>query len=69
MAGETSGPGSWKGSIMALMDGATELPFNPNFQKVDHGPDLPEMDESLLKTLSHDQHVGFRYYRMVKTGL
>ena len=54
---------------MALMDGATELPFNPNFQKVDHGPDLPEMDESLLKTLSHDQHVGFRYYRMVKTGL
>ena len=54
---------------MALMDEATELPFNPNFQKVDHGPELPEMDESLLKTLSHDQHVGFRYYRMVKTGL
>ena len=53
---------------MALMDGATELPFNANFRKVDHGPELPEMDEALLRTMSHDQHVGFRYYRMVKTG-
>ena len=53
---------------MGLMDGALELPFNANFEKIDRGPDLPELDEALLKSMSHDQHVGFRYYKLVKTG-
>ena len=68
LAGDTAGPTSWKGSIMGLMDGATQLPFNPRFRKVDRGPDLPEMPESILNSLSHDQNIGFRYYQMVKTG-
>ena len=69
LVGETSGPSSWRGPIGELMDGATELPFNARFQKVNHGPELPQMDESLLRALSHDQHVAFRYFRMVKSGL
>ena len=53
---------------MGLMDGATQLPFNSRFRKVDKGPDLPEMPDSLLRDLSHDQNVAYRYYKMVKTG-
>ena len=68
LAGETASPTSWKGNIMGLMDGATQLPFNSRFRKVDKGPDLPEMPDSLLRDLSHDQNVAYRYYKMVKTG-
>ena len=53
---------------MGLISEATTLPFNARFRKVDTGPELPEMPESLLSSLSHDQHVAFRYYRMLKTG-
>ena len=68
LVGDTSGPSSWKGSLGELIDGATDLPFNAGFQKVDEGPDLPELEEAVLRSLSHDQHVAFRYYRMIKTG-
>ena len=68
LAGETKSPTSWEGNIMQLIGEALTLPFNARFRKVDKGPDLPEMDDTLLSSLSHDQHIGFRYYRMVKTG-
>ena len=68
LAGETKSPTSWEGNIMGLISEATTLPFNARFRKVDKGPELPEMPESLLSSLSHDQHVAFRYYRMLKTG-
>ena len=61
LAGDTTGPRTWTGAIGELMATATELPFNPRFRKVDKGPALPEMEESLLKSLSHDQHVAFRF--------
>ena len=53
---------------MALMDGAQDLPFNSSFERVDKGPELPMMDDTLLRSLSHDQHIGFRYYRLLRTG-
>ena len=68
LAGETKSPTSWEGNIMQLIGEALTLPFNARFRKVDKGPDLPEMPDSLLSSLSHDQHVGYRYYRMLKTG-
>ena len=36
--------------------------------KVDKGPEPIELDEEVVRDMSHDQKIAYRYYKMIRTG-
>ena len=53
---------------MSLLPDLDDLELNQRVKKVSSGPEPLELADEVVRDLSHDQHIAYRYYKMIRTG-
>ena len=66
--GDTNSPNQWKGPLMSLLPDLDDLELNQRLKKIASGPEPLELADEVVRDLSHDQHIAYRYYKMIRTG-
>ena len=66
--GGTSSPDHWKGPILSRIREVEDMDLLADVTKVDKGPEPLELDEEVVRDMSHDQKIAYRYYKMIRTG-
>lgn len=67
--GKTLSNNKWSGPLGKMLNSATELDINPDFPKICIGPQLPQLNDEVIKTLSTDQSYGYRILSAIRTGV
>jgi hypothetical protein len=67
--GPTLSGNKYSGDIGKLLDSATELEINPNFEKVAIGPPLIELTDKVIKDLSTDQAYAYKITNAIRSGV
>lgn len=67
--GKTSSKDGFTGEIGKLLSKVSEMELNPNFRALPGGEDLIALPEDVVKTLSTDACISYKYVQAVKTGI
>ena len=67
--GPTNSKTGFSGPLGKLLDKVNNMRPNFNYKKIDIGPEVPDLPESVVKDLSRDQKVLLKRWRAVKTGI
>ena len=51
-----------------MLDSATDLEINPNFERIEIGPPLPNLTDEVIRELSTDQSYGYRIVSAIRSG-
>ena len=44
------------------------MELEDNFTRVEKGPEPLKLKEEVVRDMSHDQKIAYRYYTMIRTG-
>ena len=66
--GKTSSKTGFSGPLGKLLSKVGEMKPNFSFKKIDIGPDVIELPEEVVSTLSRDQKIIYKRWEAVKTG-
>jgi hypothetical protein len=67
--GKTSSKDGFTGPIGKLLSKVMQMELNPSFRALPGGEDLQEMPDEILKSLSTDAALSYKYVQAVKTGV
>ena len=66
--GPTSSKDGFTGPVGRLLPKVEEMPFNPGFEALPGGEDLPPLSEEVVKGMSTDQKMCFKLVQALKSG-
>ena len=66
--GRTLSSNKWSGPLGKMLDSATDLEINPNFERIEIGPPLPNLTDEVIRELSTDQSYGYRIVSAIRSG-